>query len=196
MGTEHCLGMWWVPPSLRVGTQSHSFIQSPILSLYKYWHMLDICKCSCIFRRKKRRKNGRKERRKGRKGERRTGRRRRRGAGERESRLGKGLMNVQTTKHSWEYLLYQPSSVRTQRHRSNLGPVCSQPPHRGAMSSPATASPDLWEGAGCHWGLFRDSGRPAAAMLSPAPVLGATLFLSTWFKWRKKLAYIFSSSCY
>lgn len=34
-------------------------------------------------------------------------------------------------------------SVCTQRHCSNLGPVCSQPPHRGAMSSPATASPDL-----------------------------------------------------
>lgn len=32
---------------------------------------------------------------------------------------------------------------------------------------------------GCHRGLFRDSGRPAAAELSPAPVLGATLFLST-----------------
>ena len=62
--------MWWVPFSLRVGTQSHSFIQNPIQSLYKYWHMLDICKCSCIFGRKKLRKNGRKERRKGRKGER------------------------------------------------------------------------------------------------------------------------------
>ena len=110
MGAEHCLGLWWVPPSLRVGTQSHSFIQSPILSLYKYWHMLDICKCSCIFRRKKWRENGRKERRKERKGERRTGRRSGGREGERESRLGKGLMNVQTTKYSWESLLYQPLS--------------------------------------------------------------------------------------
>lgn len=33
------------------------------------------------------------------------------------------------------------------------------------------------EGAGLS--LFRDPGGPAAAMLSPAPVLGATLFLST-----------------
>lgn len=83
------------------GTQSHSFIQNPIQSLYKYWHMLYICKCSCSFRRKKLRKNGRKER-KGRKGERKKGRAGGGGGkeGERESRLEEGLMNVQTTKYS------------------------------------------------------------------------------------------------
>lgn len=149
MGTAHCLGMWCVPFSLRVGTQSHSFIQSPIQSLHNYLHMLDICKCSCIFRRKKLRKNGRKERRKGRKGERKKGREGEGGKeGERESRLEEGLTNVQTTKYSRDYPLDIPLSVCIQRHLSNLGPMCS----RTAPTSRANVQPGYclpWALRGC-----------------------------------------------
>lgn len=180
------------------GTQSHSFIQNPIQSLYKYWHMLYICKCSCSFRRKKLgRMEGRKER-EGRERERKgeqegVGGRRERGRADwrKDLWMSKQQSTLETTSCTYPCQCVPKGTFPTW-----VPSAQAQPTHRGAMSSPATASPELWEGAGCHWGLFRDSGRPAAAMLSPAPVLGATLFLSTWFKWRKKLAYIFSSSCY